>query len=448
LSTLLPGDVSPEDLAPIAPDDLLRYFHEGAKPRADWKTGAEFEQFAIDRRTGRPLPFPGPGGIREILQNLTDRYDWEPHFEQGELTTLSRNGATVSLEPGGQVEFSTPPEASLAALAAAYSRYTREIHSVVDPTRVAWVPAGVIPTCPVQDIVLGVRRRHQVMAEYLPAHGPMALHMMKATASTQVAFDYSDEADAMRKFAVGLTLGPVVNAIWANSPVYDRRTTEWVSYRGCIWRGMDPVRSGVLVPLLERGLSFQTWIDYLLDVPMLFHCIGGHFEQAHGCTFRQFMAKGIGGHFPTGVDWELHLTTVFPEVRLKHFLEVRGADANPLPLAMAVPALWKGLLYGDNALNAAGELAKAFRVQDLPAVCEAAYREGLSAEYRGKTLLEYAREVVRLASAGLDSDEEKAFLEPVWEILERGTSPGGEWVEQCEGRELTLNELFDHFETR
>jgi glutamate--cysteine ligase len=352
------------------------------------------------------------------------------------------------LEPGGQVEFSTPPVVALRDLKAEYARYTQEIHSVVDPANVAWVPAGVIPTCPVEKIALGVRRRHAVMAEYLPAHGPMALHMMKATASTQVAFDYADEVDAMRKFAVGLTLGPVINAIWANSPVYNRRTTEWVSYRGCVWQGMDPARSGLLVPLLERGLSFQTWIDYLLDVPMLFHCIGGKFEQAHGCTFRKFMAMGIDGHFPTGVDWELHLTTVFPEVRLKHFLEVRGADANPLPLALAVPALWKGLLYDADALAEASELAKQFLTQDLPGVCELAYREGLAAEYRGKTLLEYARMVVRIASAGLEDEAEKAFLEPVWEILERGTSPGGEWVEQCEGRELTLTELLEHFETK
>ena len=448
MSTLLPGDVSPEDLVPIAQADLLDYFAEGAKPASEWKVGAEFEQFALNRRTGCPLPYAGPGGIRGILQALVDRYDWQPHYEGDDLTALSRNGACVSLEPGGQVEFSTPPVAKLPELKAEYTRYTNEIHSVVNAEEVAWVPAGVIPTCPVERIALGVRRRHAVMAEYLPEHGPMALHMMKATASTQVAFDYSDEADAVKKFAVALTLGPVVNAIWANSPVYAGKTTEWVSYRGCIWQGMDPARSGLLVAQLQRGLSFQTWIDYLLDVPMLFHAIGGEFEHAHDCTFRQFMAKGIGGHFPTRADWELHLTTVFPEVRLKHFLEVRGADANPLPLALAVPALWKGLLYDADALDAAAVLAKRFAPEELPGVCESAYRRGLAATFHDKPLLDYAREIVAIASAGLRDSTGIAFLDPVRKILDRGTSPGGAWVKECRGRPLGLAELLEHFETR
>jgi len=447
LSTLLLGDVTPEDREPISQADLQGYFLEGAKPRSDWKVGAEFEQFALNRRTGCPITFAEPGGIRSILQSLVERYDWEPHFERGQLTTLSRNGATVSLEPGGQVEFSTPPLDKLTDLKAEYTRYTNEIHSVVNPEEVAWVPAGVIPTCTVEEIALGVRRRHALMAEYLPEHGPMALHMMKGTASTQVAFDYSDEADAMRKFAVALKLGPVVNAIWANSPVYNRRTTEWVSYRGCIWQGMDPARSGMLVAQLQRGLSFQTWIDYLLDVPMLFHAIGGEFEHAHDCTFRNFMANGIGGHFPSRLDWELHLTTVFPEVRMKHFLEVRGADANPLPLALAVPALWKGLLYNPGALEAAMGFARQFLPEELPGVCESAYRHGLAAQYRGKPLLNYAREIVEIAAAGLQDSDGRTFLDPVREVLERGMSPGGMWIAQCRGRVQSVKELLDHFET-
>ena len=446
MSTLLPGDRSPEDFAPISHADLREYFLEGAKPESDWKVGAEFEQFALDRRTGRPLKYAGPGGIRSILQALADRYEWEPHYEGDDLTALSRVGATVSLEPGGQVEFSSPPVTHLSELQSAYRKYTAEIHSVVNPADVAWVPAGVIPTCKVEEIALGVRRRHAVMAEYLPEHGPMALHMMKATSSTQVAFDYSDEADAMKKFAVALTLGPVANAIWANSPVYAGRTTEWVSYRGCVWQGMDPARSGLLVPQLQRGMSFQTWIDYLLDVPMLFHAIGGEFEHAHDCTFREFMARGIGGHFPSRVDWELHLTTVFPEVRLKHFLEVRGADANPLPLALAVPALWKGLLYG--SLDDAAALAKRFAPEQLPGVCEGAYRKGLAATFDGKPLLEYAKEIVAIASAGMRDPAERAFLDPVREVLQRGTSPGGAWIAECQGQPRELEELLEHFETR
>jgi glutamate--cysteine ligase len=351
------------------------------------------------------------------------------------------------------VEFSSPPVRHVGELAAELHRHRDEVRAVVDPDRVAWVAAGVTPFTRVEDIPPPVRRRHRLMAEYLPARGPKAAHMMQATASTQAAFDYADEADAVRKFAVALTLGPVVNAVWANSPLYGGEPTGWASYRGRVWLGMDPDRSGLLGHLLADGLSFDRWVRYLLDVPMLFTVRDGGYHPAGGCTFRDFLTRGIDGRFPTMADWEVHLTTVFPEARLKQFLEVRGADANPPALALAVPAVWKGLLYDTDALAAAGEIARHFRPADLPGVFEAAARHGLAAEHGGRPLLTWAGEVIEVAADGLRRQaersglpDERSFLDPVFDILDRGTAPGTDTMAAHASRRPTSADTLSRFE--
>lgn len=408
---------------PVVRADLLAYFHAGAKPRSAWRVGAEFEKFGVERGSGRALAFDEPGGIRDILLALVDRFGWEPHDRAGRLVLLTRDGSTVSLEPGGQVEYSSPPVEHLRDLAARLLRHRDELRAVVDPARVAWIAAGVTPIARLEDIPPPVRRRHAKMAELLPPRGPMARHMMQATASTQVAFDYADEADAVRKFRVALALGPVVNAVWGNSPLYGGEPSGWVSYRGRVWLGMDPDRCGVLHHLLADGLTFDRWVDYLLDVPMLFRVVAGEYRPVGGRTFRHFLECGIDGVFPTLADWEVHLTTVFPEVRLKQFLEVRGADANPPPLALAVPAVWKGLLYDATALDAAERVAGAFPPDALPGVFEAAARHGLAADHAGRRLLDWAADVADIAKGGLPAAE-RTFLDPVFEVLESGKSPG------------------------
>ena len=453
MSTTLPDAGADGSLPPLTLADLPAYFHRGGKPPADWRVGAEFEKFAVERATGRPLGYDEPGGIRDILQAMVDRFGWQPHYRNERLVMLTRGGAAVSLEPGGQVEFSTPPVRNVGELAAELHRHRDEVRAVVDLDRVAWVAAGVTPFTRVEDIPPPVRRRHRLMAEYLPARGPKAAHMMQATASTQAAFDYADEADAVRKFAAALTLGPVVNAVWGNSPLYGGEPTGWASFRGRVWLGMDPDRSGLLTHLLNDGLSFDRWVRYLLDVPMLFTVRDGGYHPAGGRTFRDFLARGINGRFPTLADWEVHLTTVFPEARLKQFLEVRGADANPQALALAVPAVWKGLLYDAGALAAAGDLARHFRPADLPGVFEAAARHGLAAEHGGRALLAWAREVIEVAAGGLRRQaersglpDERPFLDPVFEVLERGMSPGSEMLAALAGRRPTPADTLGRYE--
>ncbi len=411
---------------PVTDAALVGYFEAGAKPRGEWKIGAEFEKFLLDRDTGRQIGFAQPGGAADVLPELAARFGWDTHFDGEHLVALSRDGATVSVEPGGQIEFSTPPLKSLADLATELLRHRDELRAVVAPN-VAVAALGVTPFSLVNDIPFGPRPRHLIMAEYLPQRCRTAHQMMKATASTQVTFDYSDESDAARKMAVALALSPVVNAIWGNGGVTGGTGCEWASRRGQVWLGMDPDRSGLLPDLLARGVSFRAWTDYLLDVPMFFRCRDGAYTSAGGRTFRDFLAHGIDGEFPTRSDWELHISTVFPEVRLKQFLEVRGADANPPALALAVPAFWKGLLYNDMALSAAEAVAKRFPPAELAALFEAAARDGLAASFGGRTVRDWATELATIARGGLHADGEGSYLDPVFAILDAGVSPGGAW---------------------
>jgi glutamate--cysteine ligase len=427
VSTLLPDQSSGEYQQPVQHAELTNYFHQGSKPKADWRIGAEFEKFALHRNTGKLVKYDEPGGISQILESLVQRYGWEPHFQQGVLTTLTRLGSAISLEPGCQLEFSSPPVEDLHRLADHLLFHRDEIRSVVDPEQIVWVGAGVTPISKVEEFPKPLRQRHQLMAESMPKRGPMSLYMMYATASTQATFDYSDEADAMKKLATALTLSPIINAIWGNSPIYGGEKTGWTSFRGRIWLGMDPDRCGLLPKLVASELSFATWTEYLLDLPLLFLHHDGELLPPDGRTFRDFLNHGIAGRFPTLADWELHLTTVFPEVRLKQFLEVRGADANPPALALAVPAFWKGLLYDPQALEAACHVAKKFEPHELPGLFESVATAGLSAHYQGRSVLDWAKELLTVSQVGLklqNHPEECRFLEPVEAILDAGQSPG------------------------
>lgn len=424
MSTHLPG--TGVDDTPVTERDLVEYFHEGSKPVAAWRVGAEFEKFALERGTGKQIGFDA--GIEGVLHTLATHFAWEPHTEAGRLTTLTRGRSTVSVEPGGQLELSTAPSARLSELRAELETHLHELRAVTDPARVAWVAAGVTPFSAVEEIPLNPRPRHRLMAEYLPTRCPHGLHMMKATASTQVTFDYESEADAGRKFAVALKLGPAVNALFASAPMYAGGRTEFVSFRGHIWHNMDPDRSGLLVELLKGEITFERWTQLVLDVPLLLLTDGDSLKPAPGATFREFLHRGIDGRRPTRHDWDVHLSTMFTEARLKRFLEVRGADAAPTAFALAVPAIWKGLLYDSVSLAAAVDLARNFKPEELRPLSEATSRRGLRAEHRGEPLTRWCREVVAIAEAGLRRQgEDAALLAPLREVLASGRSPGDAW---------------------
>lgn len=439
MSTRLP---SLEGKPPATLDDLVAYFHAGSKPREQWRVGAEFERFLVHAQTGKPLNYEGPGGIWEILSRLAGRHGWVPFINEARyLTSLRRNGAMLSMEPGGQLELSTAPARTLAEIATELDIHRQELATVIDPGSVAVLAAGMHPTARAADIQLMPRVRHRVMAEYLPRRSPTALDMMKATCSTQAAFDFSDEADAARKMTVALKLSPIVNALWANSPIYGAEPTGVVSHRGKVWSRMDPDRSGLLTPLLERGFSFHAWCDFLLDMPMMLTFIRGRYQPAHGRTFRDFLEKGEEGYYPSVDDWEVHITTAFPEARLKKFIEVRGADACPRALALAVPAFWKGLLYDERALGFALHLSAEIPVSDLSHLHEQAFTHGLAARYQGRSLQDWCCDLVQMASEGLG--DESGYLDPLHEVVEAGHSPG--MVFQARPSSLDVPALLRHF---
>jgi glutamate--cysteine ligase len=437
---------SPTDALPVTEADLIAYFAAGAKPRERWRVGAEFEKFALERTTGRQIGFDA--GIEDVLKRLAARFGWEGHQEGGRLTTLTRDHSTISVEPGGQLELSTAPARSIHELKAELDRHLDELRAVSDPQRMAWAAAGVTPVSPVEEIAINPRPRHRFMAEYLPTKCRYGHHMMKATSSTQITVDFADEGDASQKFAVALTLSPIVNAVFANSPAYAGQSTGFVSFRGEIWQGMDPDRSGFLTELLEGDVSFERWVEFVLDVPLLFIDDRGALSPPPGVTFREWMLKGLDGRYPTRSDWDLHLSTVFTEARLKRFLEIRGADATRLPLAIAVPALWKGLLYDPQVLASAIDLSSSIPPREINRLSQAVSRLGLRAEYQGRSISEWCKEVVGLAAAGLKRlapanghGDETAFLHPVYEVLQSGRSPGDLWpasgnvaeiLKQCE----------------
>lgn len=422
MSTHLPG--TGIDDTPVTEADLVEYFREGEKPRSEWRVGAEFEKFALTRDTGHQIGFDH--GIESVLHSLATHFAWEPHHEAGRLTTLTRGGSTISVEPGGQLELSTPPTERLSELRAELETHLRELRAVTDPLKVAWVACGVTPFSRVEAIPLNPRPRHRLMAEYLPTRCVYGLHMMKATASTQVTFDYESEEDAGRKFRVALTLSPIVNALFANAPLYAGEPTGFVSFRGHIWHGMDPDRSGLLTDLLAGDVTFERWVQLALDVPLLLLTDGESLLPAPGVTFRAFLQRGIDGRFPTRHDWDVHLSTIFTEARLKRFMEVRGADATPNPVAVA--ALWKGLLYDPDALTAATELAGRFAPSELGTLSEAVALRGLRASHRGEPVTHLCREIVSVSATGLTRQgEDASFLDPLRELLDAGHSPGAAW---------------------
>ncbi len=389
------------DEQPVRMDDLYHYFHTGSKPRVDWRIGVEFEKKVMRYANGQPVSFDESDGIEVILSKLAERFHWEPHFENGRLTTLTRQSMTISLEPGGQLEFATSPVTHLGEVQHELNEHMRELHEVVDRSKITFLSVGVSPLANIDQVPLNPRPRHRLMAEVLPSLSQYGLHMMKCTCSTQVCLDYADGADAMRKFRVALLLSPVINAAFNNAPWYGNRPTGYHSYRAQIWQHMDPSRSGWLMPLLRKGFTLEHWVEYALDVPLLFYSAGKDLKRAPNISFRQFMQQGIDKQYPTLSDWKLHLSTIFTEVRMKQFLEVRGADAVPRPFVLAVPALWKGILYDASSLQAAEELVQSWSITDLDECADVVSHQSLDTPWQGKPLRSWWDNCYELATAGL-----------------------------------------------
>ncbi len=412
-------------------DFLIETFHGYGAPRSKWLVGGEFER-AVVRPDGQPVGYDDPDGIRWILESLAEMDDWTIQYE-GELpiALIKDDGSSITLEPGGQVELSGAPHRTLAELDAEMQRNRRALKSLARGRDLRWIAAGLTPIARIEDVPWMPKGRYQIMRNYLPQFGDLATFMMKGTCSVQANYDYLDEADAKAKVRMLAGLSPLTTALFANSPLYMGKPTGFMSYRGHIWTRTDPARTG-FPPALRQEFSFEEWVDYLLDVPMMFYKKGKEWVPAEGKTFRTFMTTGIEGQIATMEDWDLHQTSVFPEVRIKRTIEVRGADCVDHELALSFCALFAGLLYCRRALDEAIELVKEIeQAGDHMDRFEVACRDGLGGSFGGRLISDWAADLGDIAERGLRNclPGDMPMLTPLLERIDEGRSPAHDLLE-------------------
>ncbi|MFT4627615.1 MAG: glutamate--cysteine ligase [Myxococcota bacterium] len=402
-------------------DGLVQAFHGYGRDRSQWLTGAEFERHLLDP-SGKPLAYFGTPGVKWLLDSLQADGGWSPVLEGDNVIALMGGGASVTLEPGGQFELSGAPWADLDELWREASQFTAAVDAHLRPHGIRQLALGFTPFADISDIPWVPKGRYVVMRDHLAATGSLAHHMMKGTCAVQASYDYLDEADCARKVQLATGLGPLTTAMFANSPLARGAPSGFMSYRGHIWTQTDPARTGL--PDAAAAFSFERWVDYLLDAPMMFRRgREGDWVSAGGQTFRSWMEEEEA---PGEADWDLHQTSVFPEVRVKRQIEVRGADCVPLPLAMGFVALFKGLFYCERALNDATELMNRFvHIGSRDERFDTACRSGLRGVVGGRMLAEWAEELVELSDAALErcAPEDRRWLHPLISQIERGESP-------------------------
>jgi glutamate--cysteine ligase len=369
------------------------------------------EKFGLLESTRRPLPYEGPQSVLRVLQYLAEHHGWVPEREHegGPVIALDRAGASVTLEPGGQLELSGAQSESVHQVCAEIRTHLRELEPVSRALGVRWLCVGFHPLASRADFTWVPKQRYGVMREYLPTRGGHALDMMLRTCTVQVNLDYASEADAMRKMRVALALAPATTAMFANSPWKEGAPHGGLSYRGRVWLDVDPARTGLVPGLWKRAARFEDYVEWALDVPMFLFKREGHAVYNTGQTFREFWKRGFEGHSPNGEDWKVHLNTLFPEVRLKKTIELRGADVQSIELACALPALWTGIFYDEKALAEAEALVDGWTYDEIADLRLRAWRDGLRAGLRGRPLAEIAERVVDIAEGGL---ERRAIVDP------------------------------------
>src|SRR6185436_519957 len=429
-------------------DDLIAWIAAGCKPPERWRIGTEHEKFLFLADTLDPVPYAGPRSVRALMESLIARFGWLPIMEGDNIIALRRPdgeaGGTVSLEPGGQFELSGDPLKTVHEVGAETHNHLSQCLDVGSPMGIGFLGVGFSPNWTLDETPRMPKQRYQVMTRYMPLVGSRGLDMMYRTATIQVNLDFADEADMVKKFRVSLALQPVVTAIFACSPFTEGRPNGFLSMRSEVWRDTDKARTGMLPFVFEPGMSFERYVDYALAVPMYFVYRDGRYIDVAGSSFRDFLAgrlPQLPGQFPTEDDWSDHLTTLFPEVRMKRFLEMRGADGGRWRRICAVPALWTGLLYDRPALDAAWDLVKDWSAEERQALRDAVPRTGLATPFRNRKVLDVARETLAIARAGLArrarkdarGKDETRFLDPVEAILREGLSPAQEMLARYAG---------------
>ena len=415
-------------------DDLLAVFSGGEKPREAWRIGTEHEKFVYRCGDHRAPSWDEPGGIRDLLLGLTE-FGWRPVEEGGKVIALSGPDGTISLEPAGQFELSGAPLENLHQSCAESGRHLQQCKAVGDRLGLGFLGVGMWPDKTRAEVPIMPKGRYKVMLNYMPKVGNLGLDMMLRTCTIQVNLDYSSEADMVKKFRVGLALQPVATALFANSPFTERKPNGYKSFRSHIWEDTDPDRTGMLPFVFEEGFGYERYCDYALDVPMYFAYRNGKYIDVAGESFRAFIdgkLPQLPGEKPTLTDWNDHLSTAFPEVRLKSFLEMRGADGGRWSRICALPALWVGLLYDDQALDEAWELVKHWSIGEREKLRQEVPRLALEAVTPdGHSMRDFAGRVLDIAAGGLTrrarlnsaGDNEGGFLDPLRDVVATGMTP-------------------------
>ena len=416
---------------------LVEFLEAGCKPAERWRIGTEHEKFAYRLDDLRPLPYEGPSGVRAILEKMT-RFGWQPVLEDGKPIALSKpDRSSITLEPAGQIELSGAPMETVHQTCKEVAEHLGQVKELAREMDLGFLGLGYQPKWPLAEIPWMPKARYAIMKRYMPGKGTMGLEMMLATCTVQVNLDFDCEAMMVRMFRTALALQPIATALWANSPFKEGRPSGYLSYRSHVWTDTDPDRCGTLPFVFEDGFGFERYVDYMLGVPMYFVHRGGRYIDASGQSFQDFMdAKlpALPGERPTIADWENHLTTAFPEVRLKQYMEMRGADGGPWGRLCALPAFWVGLLYDSAALDAAWEIVKDMTPEEHATLRRDVPRLALNTPFRGGTVGDLALDVLEAAHEGLCRRsrldgvglDESHFLKPLFQIAESGLTPAEE----------------------
>ncbi|MGB0157802.1 MAG: glutamate--cysteine ligase [Thalassovita mediterranea] len=427
-------------------DQLAEYLASGCKPKDDWRIGTEHEKFGYCKDTLKPLPYEGTRSIKAVLEALRDRHGWAPVEEGGNLIGLTKDGANVSLEPGGALELSGAPLETIHQTCDEVNVHLREVKDIADEIGVGFIGLGAAPLWSHEEMPLMPKGRYTLMNDYMEKVGTMGRAMMRRTCTVQVNLDFASEADMVQKLRVALALQPVATALFANSPFFEGQVNGHKSWRSKIWRHLDDARTGMLPFVFEEGMGFERYVQYALDVPMYFVYRDGQYINALGQSFRDFL-KGqlpaLPGEVPTLSDWADHLTTAFPEARIKKYMEMRGADGGPWRRLCALPGFWVGLMYDQGALDAAWDLVKGWDAETREGLRVQASIDGLQAEVGGIKMHDLAREVLDISEAGLIAraregagglvPNETHFLNALKESVDSGQVPADELLARYHG---------------
>ena len=435
------------DLTPIERRaDLVDWIAQGVKPKSRFRIGTEHEKFAFTLEGHRPVPYEGRRGIRALLEGMQHLLGWQPIVEGSNIIGLFdvTGGGAITLEPGGQFELSGAQLETVHQTSRELMAHLAQVREVAQPLRIGFLGIGMTPSWTRAAMPKMPKGRYKIMTAYMPKVGKRGLDMMYRTCTVQTNLDFSSEVDMVKKLRVSIALQPVATALFANSPFTEGKPNGFLSFRAEIWRDTDKDRTGMLPWAFEPGMGFERWVDYALDVPMYFVKHDDEYVDVAGQSFRDLMAgklPAMPGVRATISDWSNHISTIFPEVRLKRYLEMRGADSGPLPNLLALSALWVGILYDDASLDAAWDLVEHWTAEDRQELRDTVPREGLAAKVHGRTVFEVAVDVLKLARAGLarrkrldiSGQDETRFLEPVEDRLARGIVPAQELLAKFNG---------------